>query len=124
MVRTIRRLEDRLAELACSRLDALAGPEDQVTVGVHLSETTIDGECEGEPTQYIAPCVGLILSVRCPEYPGALTGQASLPIPLAMTPEGFTQGLESLWQHLEFQRLTMRMTDVDEVSKTILAEDG
>jgi hypothetical protein len=124
MVRTVRRLEDRLSELAQSRLDVLAGPADEVTFGVHLSETMVEGECDGEPVQYMTPCVGLILSVRSPDCPGSLTGQAALPIPFACTPEGFMRGLESLWQHLEFQRLTMKLPDVAAASKEIIADES
>lgn len=117
---SVRRLEDRLGEVAESVLEMLADPRDEVIYDVRLGSMQIEVEHEGEPVEVEAPAVCLYVSVRHCGASAAVIGHASLPLAAAASSEAFSHGLELLWDQLEFRRIALRLPEVDVVGQAII----
>lgn len=117
---SVRRLEDRLGEVAASLLETLADPRDEVTYDVRLGSMPIEIEHEGEPVEVEAPAVCLYVALRPCGAGAALIGQAAMPLAAASSSELFSHGLEMLWDQLEFKRIALRMPELEVRGQAII----
>lgn len=121
-----RRLKDELSRVAERLLDTLAAPDDVVVFDLAFGNSEVPCQTEEgtDPITALVPSISIYLSVRCPEYSGTISGCADLPVMVAGTPEGFSVGLEKLWDEISFRRIALSLDDVSQSAEGILAEPG